>query len=213
MQHADLCPAYRRLHYALMRPTARSRWLGMSLIAVLLLVFLLDWSGLAAAFKQLKLSWFAVGLTAFAVAPVIMAQRWRMLLAAQDVHLGLWELLKCHAEGRVSRDGLAWVTEELLRRRTGDTIIDEDVLRFLDDLDMRPATEAQLDESIDAALAAADPTRFATTEKFKRHLMGRLMTTLIGRVEGRRLLERLTFRLADPKPQPVPDAAHERVRP
>ncbi len=104
-------------------------------------------------------------------------------------------LLDAYARGRVAREGLAWLLEQILRRRSTDTIIDEDVLRFLDELDMQPATEARIDESIDRALDAATPERFATRKKRERYVMGRLMAELIGRVEGTTLLQRLGKRL------------------
>ena len=106
------------------------------------------------------------------------------------------ELLKAHAAGRVARGGLAWLLEQILTRRTAYTIIDEDVLRLLDELDMQPATEARIDEAIDRALLAAAADRFATVPKRRRYVMGRLMDGLIGRVDGSGLLARLDARLA-----------------
>ncbi len=105
-------------------------------------------------------------------------------------------LLKTHAAGRIAREGLSWVIVEILQRRHDDTIIDEDVLRFLDEIDMHPAADARIDAAIEAALDAASPDRFATEAKRRRFVMGRLMAELIGRVEGAILLERLDRKLA-----------------
>ena len=109
-------------------------------------------------------------------------------------------ILTAYARGRVAREGLAWLLEQILRRRSTDTIIDEDVLRFLDELDMQPATEARIEQTIDRALDAAAPRHFATRRKRERYVMGRLMAELIGRVEGTALLRRLGERLDRPRP-------------
>jgi glutamyl-tRNA(Gln) amidotransferase subunit E len=103
--------------------------------------------------------------------------------------------LKAHADGRVTRDGLAWLIAEILQRRTNDTIIDEDVLRFLDQIDMKPATDQDVDAAIERALETASPGRFATDAKRRRFVMGRLMGELIGRIDGATLLERLDRKL------------------
>lgn len=109
-------------------------------------------------------------------------------------------LLKSHAAGRVARGGLAWLLEQLLTRRAADTIIDEDVLRLLDALDMQPAPRTRIDEAIDRALDATPVHRFATVQKRRKYLMGRLMDDLIGRVEGSSLLARLDERLTHAQP-------------
>ncbi len=132
---------------------------------------------------------------------VVLAQRLRALGRAglRPQRLSddaLWELLKSHAQARVSRDGLPWLMEQMLQRGGDEPIIDEHVLRFLDEIDMRPATEAQLNDLIDQAVADAAPRSFATVDKRARFVMGRLMTRLIGRVDGQRLLERVAERLA-----------------
>jgi len=104
-------------------------------------------------------------------------------------------LLQAHARGRVARGGLAWLIAEILQRRRNDTIIDEDVLRFLDEVDMKPATDERIDAAIERALDAASPEHFATPAKRRRFVMGRLMGELIGRVEGGTLLGRLDRKL------------------
>ena len=127
---------------------------------------------------------------------VVLSQRLRSLERAglrpgRLTNDALYELLRCHARGRVTREGIAWLTEELLRRRRAESIIDEDVLRLLDELDMRPATEREVRDHIQRILAAAVPDRFSSRRKLQRYLMGRLMADLIGRADGRRLRERL----------------------
>ena len=109
-------------------------------------------------------------------------------------------VLGAFARGRIAREGLAWFLQEILRRRSADTIIDEDVLRFLDELEMQPATDARIDEAIERAIDAAAPRRFATRRKRERYLMGRLMAELIGRVEGTTLLHRVGERLRRQRP-------------
>ena len=104
-------------------------------------------------------------------------------------------LLKAHARGRVTREGLAWLIAEILQRRPDDTIIDEHVLRFLDEIDMKPATDQDVEAAIDLALDDASPQRFATEAKRRRFVMGRLMGELIGRIDGAPLLGRLDRKL------------------
>ena len=104
-------------------------------------------------------------------------------------------LLQAHARGRVAREGIAWLIGEILQRCRNDTIIDEDVLRFLDEIDMKPATDERIDAAIEGALDAASPENFATGAKRRRFVMGRLMGQLIGRVDGATLLAQLDRKL------------------
>jgi glutamyl-tRNA(Gln) amidotransferase subunit E len=131
---------------------------------------------------------------------VVLSQRLRALARAglQPDRLtndALETLMKAHAGGRVTRDGLAWLIAEILQRRSDETIIDEDVLRFLDEIDMKPATDRDTDAAIERALDAASPNRFATDDKRRRFVMGLLMDELIGRVDGATLLGRLDRKL------------------
>ena len=101
------------------------------------------------------------------------------------------EALAAHARGRLAREGVDWLFERLLRGRPGGAVTDSDVRAELDNLDLRPATDQELDVAIDRAVASSAADRFATPAKYLRHLMGELMTHQIGRVDGRRLLGRL----------------------
>ncbi len=144
------------------------------------------------AIEELKLPPVFVG--------VLLSQRLRSLARARLrpdrlTNDALETLLQAHARGRVAREGLAWLIAEILQRRRNDTIIDEDVLRFLDEIDMKPATDERIDAAIEEALDTASPERFATDAKRRRFVMGRLMGELIGRVEGATLIGRLDRKL------------------
>ena len=144
------------------------------------------------AIEQLKLSPVFVG--------VLLSQRLRSLARARLrperlTNDALDTLLQAHARGRVARGGVAWLIAEILQRRRNGTIIDEDVLRFLDEIDMKPATDERIDAAIEEALDTASPQRFATDAKRRRFVMGRLMGELIGRVDGAILLGRLDRKL------------------
>jgi len=131
---------------------------------------------------------------------VVLSQRLRAMARAglrpdRLTNDALETLLKAHARGRVTREGLAWLIARILQRRPDDTIIDEHVLRFLDEIDMKPATDQDIDAAIERALDTASPQRFATEAKRRRFVMGRLMRELIGRVDGATLFERLDRKL------------------
>ncbi len=109
----------------------------------------------------------------------------------------LYELLRAHALGRITAGGLPWAMTELLRRCAAEAIIDEDVLRFLDEIAMRPASDDEVEERIEAAVAAAPAGRFPGATERQRHLMGVLMRDLVGRADGRGLEQRLRTKLAE----------------
>lgn len=58
-----------------------------------------DWAELAAAFGNLKLGAFGTGLLVFALAQVVLALRWWLLLCAQRVHLPLLVAVRLHFLG------------------------------------------------------------------------------------------------------------------
>ncbi len=114
----------------------------------------------------------------------------------------LYEILAAHAHGRLAREGLAWLMERVLERRV-ETITPEDVRIALDLLEVRPATDEEVNGHIERAVVASAPARFATPKKRLRYLMGQLMRTLIGRIEGRRVWVLLCARLGAVQPSPA----------
>ena len=116
----------------------------------------------------------------------------------------LYAALEAHAQGRLAREGIAWLLEHLLTASQSESISAADVRQALDELNLGPATEREINERLDRALADADAARFATPEKRVRWVMGRLMRELIGRAAGRRLLALVRDRLQMPAPEGIP---------
>ncbi len=108
----------------------------------------------------------------------------------------LWEVLRAHASARLAREGAAHVIERLLRDGPDGPIEAEHARAALEQTVSPPVDGAELHRRIDQAIAGADGRSFTSREKLERHVMGLLMRGLIGRVEGRQVLERLRERLA-----------------
>ena len=104
----------------------------------------------------------------------------------------LFTLFKAHAEGRLAKEGLAWLMETLLQGARNDCITAEDVTAVLDQMDIQPSSDDDLRCRITQVVQDSDSSRFATDAKHRRYLMGRIMQELIGRVDGRRVSEMLT---------------------
>ncbi len=124
----------------------------------------------------------------------------------------MYALLSLHAEGAMAREGLAWMMEGLLRTIGNDTIDAEDVGATIDELNIRPATDDEIDQVLRRARAEGNERTFATDVKRERFLMGRLMRELIGRVDGARL-KQLVAGVTDDTVQRLPTTGTEGGRP
>ncbi len=141
---------------------------------------------------------------------VLFAQRMRAFARARlrperlsDAALD--EILRAHASGRLAREGIAWLIEHLLRRKSDDQISPADVRAAMENLDLRPATGGELEAHLQEAIATTRPDRFCSPPKRTRIMMWQLMRKLIGRVDGRRLLELLEREVEPAARAPAPE--------
>ncbi len=124
----------------------------------------------------------------------VLGERWRHLSRqglkpsrlSDEVILRLFEM---HTDGRLAREGLPILMQWLL----GSTEADHLELSHLDTLlaerPIKPVGEAELEASIDMVLAELELSDFATRKKLVRHVVGRVLESLIGRTPGSRVLE------------------------
>lgn len=66
----------------------------VTVVLLALLVYLVNWQELASTMRGMNFWWFAAAVAVYGLGPLFMAQRWGVLLAAQQVDLNWWELLK-----------------------------------------------------------------------------------------------------------------------
>ena len=99
----------------------------------------------------------------------------------------LYEVFTAHVDGRLAREGVPAVIEQMLRLPPPQETAAERVASTLDHMGITPLADGQLPAAIEAASAALDESRFPTRTKTSRYLTGRLMKKLIGRIEGRDL--------------------------
>lgn len=107
----------------------------------------------------------------------------------------LFNVFKAHAQGQLAREGVADVIERLLNLPLPTGQQQSRVAALLTELNIRPVVDEELDAAVAKAMQQADSRRFATYDDKHRYLMGQLMRELIGRVDGRRLAERLEQQL------------------
>ena len=98
----------------------------------------------------------------------------------------LREIFRAHADGKLAREGVPAVLEELLRRR-GEGGEGPSAADVLEEFHSDPLGDEELAARIREIAAGLDDARFKTVGKKYRYLMGELMRELVGRVEGRRL--------------------------
>ena len=97
----------------------------------------------------------------------------------------IWIVLSAHAEGRLAPEGVPWLLERQLAESACETVGADEARRALETV--RPVADEELATRIADARAAAAWRTFTSEAARSRHLMGRLMADLVGRVEGRRL--------------------------
>lgn len=136
---------------------------------------------------------------------VLLAQRMRALARAERrperfSDEALFVILRAHSQERLAKEGIAWLMELILVQSTKDEITEADVNAVFDELDIQRLTDQELQCKVACAIEAVDPTQFPTVTKLRRFLMGELMKDLIGRVDGRRLLDCLTKTMRTDEP-------------
>ena len=99
----------------------------------------------------------------------------------------LYEVFTAHAQGRLAREGVPAVIEQMLRVPPPQETAAERVASTLDYMGITPITDDELPPAIAAAHGRLSKTRFPTRTQTSRYLTGQLMKKLIGRVEGRDL--------------------------
>lgn len=103
----------------------------------------------------------------------------------------LHAVLATHAQGRLAREGVPWIVEQLLARADDAAITGDDARSAIAAL-VRPApTDEELETIVAAAVTSSTPDRYPTAEKEIRYLMGPLMRDLVGRIDGVRVLARV----------------------
>jgi len=95
-------------------------------------------------------------------------------------------LFDAHADGRLTWAGIGWLIERLLAR-DNPRIDGAAVVAMLDAIEMAPAPDDVVQTRIAHAIEASASMVFPTVEKHARHVTGRVMVELIGRIDGGRL--------------------------
>ena len=119
----------------------------------------------------------------------------------------IYAVFKAYTEGKLAREGVVAVLEHMLchgPRPDGDGA---NVMRALEELDIKVLSDEQLDERVSGALQRVDDSHFKTLGKKYRFMMGELMRPLVGRVEGHRLAQLLGDKLGVDREQPVEEGA------
>jgi glutamyl-tRNA(Gln) amidotransferase subunit E len=120
---------------------------------------------------------------------VVMFQRMKAMRRAglQTEHLhddDLFEVFRAHADGRLAREGVPAVIEQMLRIPPPQQTAAERLRATLAKIGMAPLTDGRLPVMLAAAVARLDGSRFATAAKKRRFLAGRVMERAVGCVEG-----------------------------
>jgi len=111
----------------------------------------------------------------------------------------VFAIFEAHARGRLAREGVEAVLRLVAAHPpVADGAPAARVAAVFAERDFSPLSDAALDDLLERRLAELDDARFATPAKKCRALCGRLMDDLIGRVDGRRVAERVQARLRVP---------------
>ncbi len=120
----------------------------------------------------------------------------------------VFEVFKVHAEGRLSRQGVLEVLAYLADQDPAAAGGPSRVARVFDELRLTPVSDAELERTIDAQLAELDAAKFPSPATMCRYLMGRVMESFLGRVEGRHAAHLAHSRLGLPLATRSPLKAH-----
>jgi glutamyl-tRNA(Gln) amidotransferase subunit E len=131
---------------------------------------------------------------------MVLSQRFKALRRAglDPIRLGddaIEAVFRAYLDGRLAREGVVWLMTVLLREERTATIAAQDVVETLDELEIKPLGDDELDARIARALARVEERDFGSRGKMHRYLTGHLMHGLIGRVGGERLVKVLNEKL------------------
>ncbi|MBN2561972.1 MAG: Glu-tRNA(Gln) amidotransferase subunit GatE [Phycisphaerae bacterium] len=127
-------------------------------------------------------------------AAVILVQRFKAL-RREGLHPEalsddeIQEVFEAYSDGRLAREGVIEVLAQVLQERT--EIAAPRVASVLKAIRGTHMDDGEIEARIAAAINSVDDSRFATTLKKGRYLMGVLMRDMVGRAEGRRIAEML----------------------
>jgi glutamyl-tRNA(Gln) amidotransferase subunit E len=108
----------------------------------------------------------------------------------------IYDVFKLHAAGQLAREGVVEVLARIVKNYAEMAPGESRVACAVRDVTGQgPLKAGELESKIAQAVDTADSSRFPTPEKKYRHLMGKLMTALMGRVDGKRVAELLSARL------------------
>ena len=103
----------------------------------------------------------------------------------------IYEVFKAHADGTLAREGVIDVLTRVLEKRSKMGGGNAQVQLVLQAVQGQPVNDRDLKTGIEELIENTDDSRFATTQKKYRYLMGRLMREFRGRVDGKRVAEML----------------------
>jgi glutamyl-tRNA(Gln) amidotransferase subunit E len=114
----------------------------------------------------------------------------------------IFHVFQAYAKGKLAREGVVTVLELILVQNVEKLETYADLLNFLEVLKMAPLSESELTQSVLKAVENINPALFRNPQKIHSYLMGKLMRNLIGRVDGKKLSERVQEQLQvhDSKP-------------
>ncbi len=109
----------------------------------------------------------------------------------------LYEAFRAHADGRITRDGVTLVIEQVLSDSEAAQFPVARVAEVTSALTCEPVNDKVVQTEVDEALRELDanPRTDKPIDARQRWVMGRLMSRLIGRVEGRHLAALVRQRL------------------
>ncbi|MGD8451552.1 MAG: Glu-tRNA(Gln) amidotransferase subunit GatE [Phycisphaerae bacterium] len=113
----------------------------------------------------------------------------------------IFAVFRAHAGGKLAREGIAELLLYLLQHEPPNGNGDERVTTALAALNIQPAAEQEVRDSMSALIAKRGDERFANRGKKYRYLMGELMTAYVGRFAGTRLASLLRAELDVPSDQ------------
>ncbi len=99
----------------------------------------------------------------------------------------IFATFRAHAEQRLSREGVLLVLSHLAAATTEPRNDATRVEQVFAELHLRPASDEELRRRLDDRLGRVDRTRFATTAKLCRYLVGVLVRELLGRADAKRI--------------------------
>ena len=104
----------------------------------------------------------------------------------------VYQIFKAHTDGRLAREGVVKVLRFMLRQGPSEESADRRVAGALDELRLTPLAAAELTGLIAETRERINDAAFSRPGTKHRHMMGELMSDLLGRVDGKRVSELLS---------------------